>query len=418
MSASEDPVTTAFADTLGNDMQHIASYEAGTDDAASANIFANEGTNLSRGTRRRRESPEYRARLMQTMRLYQRVVEGDRRAAIAFQEAMSTSDFTFLFGDIIDRQLLASYQVLPVQWPSIARRGRVRDFRTVKRFTLDGGAAVLDQVKQLDEYKLRSVADGSYSYNVNKYGNRIAVSWETLVNDDLDAMADLPQRLGMGAKRSEERFAASLFTTSSGPNSTFFSAANKNIISPAVTGTGAPTNPALTIQALQYAMQTMQQQVDNDGAPIFVQGYVLVVPPALEVAANNIINATEILAATGGGDGTGNDQLRAINWMRNRVTVSVNPWLPIINTTNGNSAWYLFANPDVGRPALEVGFLIGHETPELWVKSPNAQRVGGGPVAPEEGDFDHDAIQYRVRHVFGGSLLDPRSGLASNGTGS
>jgi hypothetical protein len=406
-------MTTAFADPTST-LSLLDSYEAGTDRAATEQIYAGEGTRVSR-RKGRNADPTYQRRLGSMMNLYRDVIEGDRYAALRFQEAMSTSDFTFLFGDVLDRQLLASYVTQPVTWPSMARRGRVRDFRTVKRFTLDGGQAVLDKVKQLDEYKLRAVSDGSYSYNVDKYGNRIAVSWETLVNDDLDALSDLPLRLGEGAKRSEERFAAALFTGSGGPNGTFFSNGNKNLINATVTGPGTPTNPALTIQGMQYAMQTMSQQVDTDGGPIYVGGFVLVVPPALEVAANNIVNATEILAATGGGDGTGNDQLRTANWMRNRISVVVNPWLPIINTTNGNSAWYVFADPSVGRPAMEIGFLIGHETPELWVKSPNAQRVGGGPVNPEEGDFDHDAVQYRVRHVFGGSLLDPKSGIASTG---
>src|SRR5690606_28224989 len=137
--------------------------------------------------------------------------------------------------------------------------------------------------------------------------------------------------------------------------------------------------------------------------------------PALEVTARNILNATEILAATGGGDGNGNDQLRTANWMRNRVQLVVNPWLPIVDTTTGNTAWYVFAAPSAGRPAMEVGFLIGHESPELWMRTPDAVRVGGGTVAPEEGDFEHDAIRYRVRHVLGGTLMDPKMGVASKG---
>jgi hypothetical protein len=409
-------MTSTLLDSATSSLGLLDSYEAGTARAATEAIYAPEGTRVSR-RQRRNEDPTYQRRLTSMMNLYRDVIEGDRYAALRFQEAMSTSDFGFLFGDIIDRQLLAAYQTRPVQWPAMAKRGRVRDFRTVKRFTLDGGEAVLDKVKELAPYQLRSVTDGSYSYGVGKYGDKIAISWETLVNDDLDAMGDLPTRLGNAARRTEEQFAASLFTTSSGPNGTYFSTANKNVINATVTGTGAPTNPALSITGLQYALQTMGQQRDPDGGPIYVEGVVLVVPPALEVAANNIVNATEIVGATGGGDLTGNDALRVKNWMQNRVTVVVNPWLPIINTTNGNSAWYLFADPNVGRPAMEIGFLIGHETPELWVKSPNAQRVGGGAVAPEEGDFDHDSIQYRVRHVLGGVLMDPKSAIASNGTG-
>jgi hypothetical protein len=391
-------------------------YEAGTAGAGTDNIYRTEGMRVSR-RQRRNEDPSYQRSIRGLMGLYEDVLSGDRRAAIAFQEAMSTSDFTFLFGDVIDRQLLAAYQTRPVQWPTFAKRGRVRDFRTVKRFTLDGGEAVLDKVKELGEYTARKLTDGSYSYSVEKYGDLIPISWETIVNDDLGALNDIPTRLGNAARRTEERFCAALFSGSAGPNGTFFSTANKNIINPTVLGTGVPTNPALNVQGLQYAFQVMGQQVDLDGGPIYVEGVTLVVPPALEVAANNIVNATEIIGATGGGDLTGNDALRVKNWMQNRVTVVVNPWLPIINTTNGNTAWYLFADPNVGRPAMEIGFLIGHETPELWVKSPNAQRVGGGATAPEEGDFEHDSIQYRVRMILGGVLQDVKSGVASTGLG-
>jgi len=409
-------MTSALMDAGLSSLGQLDTYIAGSESASTERILGTEGMSLSRRTRRA-QTREYRQRLGHLSRLYRGMVEGDRRAQFAFQEAMSRSDFSYLFGDIIDRQLLAAYQTQPVQWPSYAKRGRVRDFRTVRRYTLDGGEAVLDPVKELAPYQMRKLNDGFYEYAVGKYGDQIAVSWETLVNDDLDALTDLPTKLGNAARRTQEKFAAQLFSGASGPNSTFFSNANRNVINSTVTGPGAPTNPALTITGLQYAMQTLGQQVDTDGGPIFVEGVTLVVPPALEVAANNIVNATEILAATGGGAGTGNDQLRVTNWMRNRVTVVVNPWLPIVNTTNGNSAWYLFANPNVGRPAMEIGFLQGHETPELWVKSPNATRVGGGLVAPEDGDFEHDAVQYRVRMVLGGVLMDPKSSIASNGTG-
>lgn len=392
----------------------ISSYAGGTDDAATDRIYASEGRRVGR----RHANPRYKQYLAEAMRLYDQVLSGSRRAALEFQESMTRADFQYLFGDILDRQLLAGYQTLPVQWDMVARRGRVRDFRTVKRFTLDGGRGVLSQVGELAPYKTRAVTDGKYEYTVSKYGAEIPVSWETVVNDDLDALGDLPNTLSLAARRTEERFATALYASSNGPNSAFFNNTNKNVINSTVGGAGVPTNPALSISGLQYAMQIMAQQVDSDGAPIYVESVVLVVPPALEVTARNIVNSTEILAATGGGDGTGNDQLRVTNWMRNRVQIMVNPWLPVITTTNGNTSWYLFASPSAGRPPAEVGFLIGHESPELWMKSPDAVRVGGGMVAPEEGDFEHDGIRYRVRHILGGTLMDPKMAVASSGTGS
>lgn len=377
----------------------IETYNAA--DASTERLYAREG----RSVRGRRNDPRYKQSLLEATRLYQGVLDG-RTPVWRLREAMSTSDFQYLFGDIIDRQMLAAYQRTPVMWQQVARRGRVRDFRTVSRYTLDGGEAVLDEVKQAAEYPAAAVTDGRYQYAVKKYGRRLPITWEALVNDDLDALSDLPTRLANAARFSEEKFFTQLFASSSGPNSSFFNSGNKNI----VTG-----NPALSVAGLTAAFNTLAAQVDSDGNPIYVGGVLLVVPPALKITANNILNATEILAADGGGDGTGNNQLRVANWLRNEVRVVVNPWLPVVDTTSGNTAWYLFADPNVGRPAMEIGFLVGHETPELFQKAPNAVRVGGGMVDPMDGDFDTDSIDTKVRHVFGGTLMDPKSAVASTG---
>jgi hypothetical protein len=401
MTITQIPVGLA-----GQRLDRIASFEAGTADAGTSNIYAGDGRLFRRPAA---ASPNYQRGLVEAMRLYERVLSGNRRAALDFQESLTRSDFTFLFADIIDRQMLAAYATQPVRWDMVAKRGRVRDFRTVKRFTLDGGKAVLSKVKELAPYTARAVTDGGYSYSVDKYGAEIDISWETLINDDLDAFAELPQALALAARRTEEYFATDLFVASTGPDATFFSSGNANIIT---------ANPALSVSGLQTAFTVLAAQKDSDNGPIYVNGVTLVVPPALEVVANNIINATEIIAASGGGDGTGNDSLRVANWMQNKVKVVVNPWLPIIDTTSGNAAWYLIANPNEGRPAMEVGFLTGHETPDLWMKAPDAIRVGGGLVGPEEGDFQNDGIRYRVRHVLGGTLMDPKSAVASTGAGS
>jgi len=77
----------------------------------------------------------------------------------------------------------------------------------------------------------------------------------------------------------------------------------------------------------------------------------------------------------------------------------------------------VFASPAEGRPAVEMGFLRGHETPETFVKLADSQLLGGGVTDPSEGDFDTDSIQYKIRHVFGGTRLDPKMAVASNGTG-
>jgi hypothetical protein len=89
------------------------------------------------------------------------------------------------------------------------------------------------------------------------------------------------------------------------------------------------------------------------------------------------------------------------------LTLAVNPWLDIIDTTAGTKTWYLFGAPANG-DAVKMNFLRGHENPEIVQKMSDKISLGGAPISPLEGDFDSDSIQWRVRHVFGGTQTDPR----------
>jgi len=353
----------------------------------------------------RKEDPRYLRSLAEATKLVADVTTG-RAPMHRLQEAMSTSDFPLLFGDIIDRSMLGKYNEWPAVWPKFAKRGSVRDFRSKRQFVMDGAEAVLTQVPQGTEYPEAALTENKYDYAVNKYGRRVPFLWEVFVNDDLDALRDTPNSLAKAARMSEERFGAELFVDSTGPDATFFSAGNNNRITTGGAG--------LSIANLTAAMQKLWAQKDADGNPIYTGPVRLVVPPALAVTALNIVNATEIRAAAGGGAATGNDAITATNWVGGYVTeVVINPWIPVIDVSaNVSTTFYLFADPGVGRPAMEMGFLRGHETPELFMKAPNAVRIGGGLVGAEDGSFETDGIDYKVRHVFGGGLLDPKSGLA------
>ncbi len=374
------------------------------EDASIHRLFGDAG----RGIRSMRaDDPRYQRALSEATILVASVAEG-RVPMYRLQEAMSTSDFPLLFGDVLDRSMLGSYREWPTVWAQVARRGLVRDFRTVRKFTTDGAEGVLSQVDQGGEYPEAALSEAKYDYAVKKYGRRVPFLWETFVNDDLDALRDTPQRLAKAARMSEERFATELYADSTGPDATFF---NAGTYGNRLTGAGS----TLTVAGLQAAFAALWAQKDTDGNPIFAGQVRLVVPPALSVTAQNILNATEIRVATGGG--ASSDQITARNWMSGQVAeLVVNPWLPIVDTSaNKDKSWYLFAEPGVGRPALEMGFLRGHESPELFMKSPNAVRVGGGQVGAEEGSFETDGIDYKVRHVFGGSLLEPKAAVASVG---
>jgi Mu-like prophage major head subunit gpT len=399
----------------------------------------------------------YEARLAEAARIIKRGFSGSKRDLLNLQEAMSISDFPNLFGDVIDRAVLANYLETPYTWNLIAHQAEVSDFRPVKRFRIDGGTGLLaviqsatdpnpGQLKPLEmgaQYPEDSLTDGLYEYRLAKYGKRMPFFWETFVNDDLNALKDTPARFGRGARRTEEFFVTQLYAnnvTGDGPNGyPFYSNGNKNIVNNANVGDSGGNNPALTITALQRAIIVMMQQVDTTGQPISVEAMTLVVPPSLKTVAMNILNTDYVwMADQGGTIATPNNnsavvqqQLHAMNWAKNVVRLAVNYYLPIVDTTYGHTGWYLFANPESGRPALEFGKLRGHDTPELYMKLPNSVAIGEGAMGPGpgimpgttnmnplEGDFDTDSIHYKIRHVFGGTQIDPIMTVFSNGSGS
>jgi hypothetical protein len=365
------------------------------EDASHQRLFGDAGQSVRQ---MRRDTPQYQRALSEAASLFESVCSG-RTPMYRLQEAMSTSDFPLMFADTIDRQMLGIYAEWPTAWSQIARRGTVPDFRSVKRFAVDGTEAPLDVVPAGSEYPEAGKTETQYEYSVQKRGRRVPFLWEALVNDDLDALRRTPERLAKAARMSEERFVTELYCD----NSTFFHAGNNNNV---VDG-----NPSLDLDALEEGLTTLWSQQDADGNPIFTGQVRLVVPPQLTLTAEKLVFSG--LRFT-----SGSNELIGGNVVAQRVAeVVTNPWLPIVDPTNGDTGWYLFADPGVGRPALEVGFLRGNEAPALYLKSPNAVRVGGGTVGAEEGDFETDGVNYKVRHVFGGTMMEPKAAVYSNGTG-
>ena len=362
-----------------------------------------DGGNPLRG----RQSPEHLSKLAEAARFLQSARNGyvsKRR----FEEAMTTSDFPQLFTDILDRQLLGNWQAQPSSWQNYMRRATVPDFRDVKRFGVDGGTTTLSEVNEKAEYPEDSVSDSVDSYSVRKYGRTFHISWETMVNDDLDALNDFPQRMATAARRSEEKFATELFVDGSGPHASLYTGARNNIID---------GNPELSIEGLQDGFEQLSSMTDPDGEPISMEMVELVVPPALEIVAMNILNATELRVNNAGG--TSNQLVITQNWMRGRLRLNVNYYIPQVASSNGNTSWFLFASPGTSRPALEMGFLRGHEEPQMFRKAPNSNSIGGGE---EMFSFENDSTAFKLRHVFGGTRYDNtggwRSTVASNGSGS
>lgn len=385
-----------------------------SEEASVQRLFGGEG----RSARNHPNNPKYKHDLVEAAIFLSEVYTG-RRRPWQLQEALTTDDFPILFGDIMDRTTLAAYTLAPTTWTAIAARRTVRDFRPAKLYLpIRGADSRLEEVPEDTEYpETKLIEDPTSTITVTKWGRKIPFSFEAMTNDDTDRLKDIPDRFGRAAARTEDYAATELYVEATGPKSTFYTSGNKNQV---ITANGASTNnPSLTIAGLQDAFTVLTQQRDLDGEPIVIDMVTLVIPPALEIVAQNILNATALEIDTAAGGGITGQKLITANWMRNRLSVVVNPLLPMVDVSaNVHKTWYLFANPSVGRPAFYMIFLLGHESPEIFIKEPNQRRVGGGAANPMDGDFDTDSITYKVRKFQGTAVIDAKMSVVSKGTNS
>lgn len=407
---------------MSNFLNTIESWNNGV-----VNPFAGDGTSMRVIGKRRENNPAWQLALRRFRESYGNAVNGHRGShrfisglmegdysawsmlvqgaqrqarsqdgVLIAREAISTSDFPLLFGDTIDRILLAKYLAHPATWRDYMKVSTVRDFRDVKRFKVSPGRGLLPVVAEGTSYTLDKPSEATYSFAVDKYGNVRPIFWEALVNDDLGALADVPSDFAFMAAQTEWYQSSSLFVA----NTTLYNVAH------AFQGTNYSNfgTAPLTAESLAAALSAVGDFPgdDADGTPVMNDiHYIVVGTREMEFRANQILNSPLVIY-TGASD-IGNlptDNIIPPN-VRNAIQVRYNPFMRLLDGTNYQTSWYLFSEPAMGY-AVEFAFLAGFEAPSMFVRA-ESQTMLGGMASPSEGGFDNDAIDYKVRHVMGGS---------------
>jgi hypothetical protein len=355
------------------------------------------------------------------------IVESAKEGLHMFAEAESVADFPFLFGTVLERMLYAKYKAAEPTWKQYIKTGTQNDFRPAWLLNVFGLQGTLPQVQQRQEYPNdANLADSKVVFLLNKYGREFGLGWESIINDDLGAFADIAERFATAAMRSEYKFATGLFCAATGPAAVLFGTALANPVLPSQTvnnkfssgnqltitnadGTTSNVTPTFNPDTLSAAASVMRRFKDSDGEPVEFDGFVLVVPPTLEVRMLQALNPANIIQSGGDSTAGAKGQIRSSsNTAANmNITGVVNPYLEILDTSgNAKKTWYLFGKLSNSGYAAKVNFLRGHESPELCMKNPNKIALGGATMSPLEGDYESDSIRWRIRHIYGGSAVD------------
>ncbi len=378
-------------------MQHLASYSG--DQINSEIIFANEGSPL--GTDKREMTPQYARGLAEAARFFRRAKEG-RVSMRQVQEVMMSSEFSVLLGDTMDRVLLAKYATYSPTYRQFLRGRTVRDFRAVGSVRRNTGGR-LGSVPEGGDYPQEGLTEQNFTYSVGKYGKGYPITFEMIINDDLDAFTSLPDDMADDAIQTEMYLASSYYVA----NTTLFSTTHPVTVDGTTTNYSNKGTAKLAVASLEAGINAMLKFPGDADKPLNNMPIYLVIPPVLAITADKILGT--LFLAWAGGDASASAVAVAQptrNALQGRLVPVIDPYMPVLDTTNGHTSWYLFADPRRIHGA-EYAFLRGYEQPQVFKRMANAMRLGGGQV---EEDFDTDSVGYKVRHIFGGSHANATGG--------
>lgn len=306
---------------------------------------------------------------------------GMSRAEIAIKAMHSTSDFPNILEQVITKTLRAGYAGTSRTFVPWTRQATLPDFKEISRTQLSG-APNLKRVVEGAEYEFGSMTDGAEKYRVHKYGRLISITWETVINDDLNALVRIPQAFGASAGDLESDIVYGILTGNAvlSDSVALFDNAHGNLGTAAALRDAIHSNPSVA-NPLAEMRKLMLLQKGKEGRYITVRPRFLIVPPGLEEDALKVTNATIIAAR-------GNDA--------NVIGPSLTPIVePRLHDADEN-AWYGAAEPSTV-DTIEYGYLEGHE----------------GVFTETKSGFEVDGVTVKCRHVFGAKAIDHR-GLFKN----
>ncbi|MBV6486686.1 MAG: hypothetical protein GHHEDOFH_00621 [Pseudorhodoplanes sp.] len=302
-------------------------------------------------------------------------VRGFSRDEIATRALHSTSDFPEILSAVTNKTLRQAYDAYPRTFVAFCRQVLATDFKAMNRVQI-GEAPQLLKVNESGEFKRGTIAESKESYRIETYGRVVGITRQVLINDDLDAFTRIPAMYGTAIATLESDVVWGIVTTNAAmaDGVALFHATHKNL---------AASGAALSVTTVGDGRAAMAKQTGLDKKTVLnIRPAFLIVPAALELAAEQLIAQNLVPAKTG-----------------DVVPQSIRTLSPISEPRLDNAsatAWYLAANP-AQIDTIEYAYLEGQQ----------------GAYIETRNGFDVDGIEIKCRLDFGAKAIDWR-GLYKN----
>lgn len=303
---------------------------------------------------------------------------GLSRMDIAKRALATTSDFPLMLESALNKTLLAAYELASPTFKQWAAQRSFKDFRAHSFFRA-GDFPDLEQNAESAPITVSAPGDASKeSVSLYKYGRRISLSREVLINDDLGGFMDVGRMAGrrIADKENALVYAQLALNTFSGPTlrDTYavFQAANH--------ANKAASGTAIDVTNVAAGRAAMMKQTSAGGLKLNIVPQILLTGPDKQTQAEVFLNSV-IVAAT---------------------DANANPFKgkmkPVADANITGNYWFLFADPNVA-PVFIYGYL---------------EDMAGPRIETQEG-WSTDGVEYRAMLYFGTGAIDYRGGYQNAG---
>ncbi len=282
---------------------------------------------------------------------------------------MSTSDFGNLLANVASKRLRDGYGTAVQTWRPFSRQSNAPDFKE-RAIVMMSGIPEFKKVREGGEFTYADFTDSIEKYALATYGRLIAITRQTIINDDLGAFDRIPQMFGRAAAEfeSDTVWNVLLSNPNMGDGVALFHATHGNLA-----GAGAAPSEA----ALEAADIDMGKQVGGAGKPLNLKAKYLAVSRKHKVASQKLLG---LVKPTKTSD---------INVYENSYELIVEDRL---YNAAGASPWFLIGDP-AQWDTLEYAYLDGQEG--LYTE----QRIG----------FEVDGIEVKGRLDFAAKAIDHKA---------
>jgi hypothetical protein len=285
----------------------------------------------------------------------------------------STSDFPLLFSNLAGKTLDAAYMEEPHTWKAIARQNNLPDFKQANDLIVAGGLTP-ELLLEGGEYKAGTMVEGQHTWRLATYARKITLTRQAIINDELSAMARLPEMMGRGFRRLESNIVWGLITgnaVTSVDGQVLFHATHNNF---------AASAASINTAGINALRKLMRKQTDLAGNTINITPSYMIVPTDLEAAALQFLFPNGFMANTRGGENG------PVTVQSAGIELITEPRLD-----GAASIFYMAAAP-TSVEGIVYGYLAGEE----------------GPTVTTTEERDPDGVELKARFDFGAAVKDFR----------